>query len=75
MFNEYKILELFISNIRDYYCINSKHKNLAISYLPNIGEFYFTVSANIYKKSNYIPEDILYVIITEQNLIEHYNRK
>ena len=74
LIDENKILEKHNSNISDYYCISSKHENLTISYLPNIGEFGFIMLVNIYNHSNYIPEDILSLVITEQNIIEHYNR-
>ena len=74
VFEENKILEFYHSAINDYFCISSKHENLTISYLPNIGEYAIIVSPFIQEDSNYKPEEILSLVITEQDLIEHNNR-
>ena len=74
LFEENKILEIYHSNISDYYCISSKYENLSVAYLPNIGEFSIVAIPYIYNHSKYIPENILSLFITEQDLIEHNNR-
>lgn len=74
LFEENKILEIYNSTISDYYCISSKHENLTISYLPKIGEYSFVIMPHINSQSLYVPELIVSLIITEQDLIDHNNR-
>ena len=65
----------FNRSISDYYCINFKGKNLPLFYLPNIG--YSCLVINILKNNQieFPPERIQSLIVSENDLIDHYNKK
>ena len=69
--NKYK----FNWTISDYYCIDFKGKNLSLFYLPNIG--YSCLVINILKNNqiDFPPERIQSLIVSENDLIDHYNKK
>jgi len=62
--------------MEEFFCINFQNdENLSLFYYPNIG-FSF-ISLLIYFKNNsiYIPENLQSLIISENNIIDHYNKK
>ena len=61
--------------IETFYCISSKSHNISLFYKPNIG--YSLINLDIIIKNNnyYIPEKILPLIISENNIIDHINKK
>ena len=65
----------FNRTISDYYCIDFKGKNLSLFYLPNIG--YSSLVINILKNNqiDFPPERIQSLIVSENDLIAHYNKK
>ena len=68
--NKYK----FGREIRDFYCISFKHKNLSLFYSPNIG--YSNIKLYVIYKNNtkYIPEKIQSLIVSECDLIDNSNK-
>lgn len=61
--------------IEDFYCINSKFENISLFYDPNIG--FSSISLYIIFENNttYTPEKIQSLITTENNIINHFDRK
>ena len=62
-------------NFEDFYCISSENKNLNLFYYPNIG--YSTINLEIIMNNQNIssPEDISIMMIYENNLINHDDKK
>ena len=64
----------FGRSLEEFYCFSSSNKNLSLFYYPDIG--YNLIRLNIIFKNNteYIPEKIQTLIISEINLIDHNNK-
>ena len=60
--------------LEDFYCFGTKNGNISLFYYPNIG--YNLIGLHIIFKNNteYIPERIQTLIVSENNLIEHNNK-
>ena len=60
--------------LEDFYCFGSNNKNISLFYYPNIG--YNLIGLHIIIKNNteYNPENIQILIVSENNLIEHNNK-
>ena len=69
--NKYK----FNRSISDFYCINFKDKNLPLFYLPNVGYSCFMINILKNNQIDFPPERIQSLISSENDLIDHYNRK
>ena len=69
--NKYK----FDRSISDFYCINFKDKNLPLFYLPNLGSSYFLIYILKNNQIDFPPERIQSLISSENDLIDHYNKK
>ena len=69
--NKYK----FNRSISDYYCINFKGKNLPLFYLPNIGYSYLVINILKNNQIEFPTERIQSLIVSENDLIDHYNKK
>ena len=60
--------------IEEFYCIKSKYGNISLFYNPNIGYSLINLQVIIKKNTNYIPEKIQSLIISENNVIDHINK-
>ena len=60
--------------LEEFYCFGSNNKNLSLFYYPDVG--YNLISLHIIFKNNteYIPEQIQTLIVSEINLIDHNNK-
>ena len=65
---------LFRRKIEDFYCINLNNLNKSLFYYPNIGYSYITLYIIFKNNSNYIPEKIQSLIVSESDLIDHNNK-
>jgi len=65
----------FNRSISDYYCINFNEKNLSLFYLPNVGYSYFNLYILKNNQIDFPPERIQSLISSENDLIDHYNKK
>ena len=65
----------FGKTVSDFYCINSKIEELELFYYPDIGYSSINISPKIIKNSNYTPEDLQSLIVSENDLIDHYNKR
>ena len=63
----------FERTIEDFYCINPKD-NISIFYYPNIGYSFIEINIIIKNNSEYIPEKLQAMIVTENDLIDHNNK-
>ena len=57
--------------IKDFYCIGSKHENISLFYSPIIGYSYINLYAVYKNNTEYIPEKIQSLIVTECDLIDN----
>ena len=57
--------------IKDFYCISSKHENISLFYSPIIGYSYINLYAVYKNNTEYIPEKIQSLIVTECDLIDN----
>jgi len=62
-------------NIKDFYCINTQNIDLSLFYEPNVGYSYLDLNLILKNQSLYRPEDISIMLIYENNLINHDNKK
>ena len=60
--------------IEEFYCIKSKYGNISLFYNPNIGYSFINLQVIIKNNTNYIPEKIQSLIISENNVIDHNNK-
>ena len=60
--------------IEEFYCISSKSGNVSLFYSPNIGYSLINLNIMIKKNSYSIPEKILSLIISENNIINHSDK-
>ena len=65
-----------ISNngIDDFYCISSDDTDLSLFYLPEIGYNFIFLYFILKNQSVYIPENINFMLVYENNLFNHNNR-
>ena len=63
----------FERSIEDFYCINPKD-NISLFYSPNIGYSFIEINIIIKNNSEYIPEKLQVMIVSENDLINHYNK-
>jgi len=62
-------------NIEDFYCINSEDPNKRIFYYPNVGYSFIDLNIILHNQNEYKPENLSIMIIYENNLINHDNKK
>ena len=62
-------------SIEDFYCINSEDPNKSIFHYPNVGFSYIDLNIILHNQTEYIPENITVMIVYENNLINHDNKK
>ena len=62
-------------NIEDFYCIYSEDPNKKIFYYPNEGYSFVDLNIILHSQSEYKPENLSIMIIYENNLINHDNKK
>ena len=60
--------------LEEFYCINYENKNLSLFYYPNFGFSYITLDIIFRNNSIYKPENLQSLIISENNIIDHYNK-
>jgi len=77
-----KKYEKFISDntnygrkIEDFYCINSKFENISLFYNPKVGFSAISLYIIFQNNTNYTPEKMQSLIITENNIINNFDRK
>ena len=63
----------FGRTLEDFYCINNKD-NLSLFYNQNFGYSIINLQAYYNNNSIYTPENIYSLIITENDIIDHYNK-
>ena len=63
----------FNRTIENFYCINPKD-NISIFYYPNIAYSFIEINIIIKKNSQYIPEKLQAMIVSENDLIYHNNK-
>jgi hypothetical protein len=65
----------FGKKVDEFYCISSEFENISLFYDPKIG--YSSINLYIIFQNNtiYIPEKIKSLILIENNIINHFNRK
>ena len=75
---EYKVLledrNKFGRNIEEFFCINPKNENIPFFYNPSIGYSSININLNYKNNSQYKPENIQTLIISETDLIDHTNK-
>ena len=69
--NKYK----FNRSISDFFCINFKGKDLPLFYLPDVGYSYFSIHILKNNQIDFPAERIQSLISSENDLINHYNKK
>ena len=60
--------------IEEFYCIKSDYGNISLFYNPNIGYSYINLHVIMRNNTDYIPEKIQSLIISENNVIDHNNK-
>jgi hypothetical protein len=65
----------FGKKVDEFYCISSKYENISLFYDPKVG--YSSINLYIIYQNNsiYTPEKIKSLILIENNIINHFNRK
>jgi hypothetical protein len=63
----------FERTIEDFYCLNPKN-NISIYFFPNIAYSFIEIHIYIKNNSEYIPEKLQTMIVTENDLIDHKNK-
>ena len=75
---EYKILleerDKYGRNFEQFYCINTKNRNISIFYNPKIGYSSININLNYKNNSQIKPENIQTLIVSETDLIDHNNK-
>jgi len=61
--------------VSDFYCINLNMKNLPLFYLPNAGYSFYEIYIVKNNQINFPSERIQSLIASENDLIDHYNKK
>ena len=69
--NKYK----FNRSISVFFCINFKNQDLPLFYLPDVGCSYFSIHILKNNQIDFPPERIQSLISSENDLINHYNKK
>ena len=62
-------------NIEDFYCINSQNSDISLFHNPNEGYSYVDLNIMLRNQSTYKPENLTIMVIYENNLINHDNKK
>ena len=62
-------------NIDDFYCINSENSDTSLFYDPNVGYSFINLNIILHNQSIYKPENLSLMIIYENNLINHDDKK
>ena len=60
--------------VEEFSCLNSKHENISLFYDPKLG--FSSISLYVIFENNtvYTPEKIQSIVVTENNIINHYNK-
>ena len=61
--------------IEEFYCLNTQDTNLSLFYDPNVGFSLITLYVIFKNNSIYTPEKLQSLIVTENTIIDHYNKK
>ena len=64
----------FGREIKDFYCINLKQKDLSLFYYPKVGYSYIKLYVIYRNNTKYIPEKIQSLIVSEYDLIDNNNK-
>ena len=62
-------------NIEDFYCINSQNSDISLFHNPNEGFSFVDLNIILRNQSTYKPENLTIMVIYENNLINHDNKK
>ena len=62
-------------HLNEFYCINYFNNNLSLFYYPNYGFSFISLSIILKNNSLYHPEDIQSLIISENDIINHSDKK
>ena len=65
----------FGKSFEDFYCINSQNQNKSLFYRPNIGSSNINLYVYLKNNSNYIPEQIQSLIVSENDFLDHNNKE
>jgi len=65
----------FGKKVDEFYCISSNFENISLFYDPKVGYSSINLYIIFQKNSNYTPEKIKSLILTENDIINHFNRK
>ena len=68
-------IEIAGYHLNEFYCISSQFGNKSLYYIPNVGFSYLYLYPIFIKNSNYNPEKIQNLIISESDIIDHSNKK
>ena len=61
-------------DIKDFYCINMKDRDLPLFYIPHYGYSYITLFTIFKNNNHYSPEEIQNLIVNESDFIIHNNK-
>ena len=67
-------IEIAGYHLKDFYCISSEFGNKSLYYTPNVGFSYLYLYPIFIKSSNYTPERMQNLIISESDIIDHNNK-
>ena len=67
-------IEITGYHINEFYCISSQFGNKSLFYTPNEGFSYLYLYPIFIKNSNYTPERIQNLIVSESDIIDHSNK-
>ena len=65
----------FGRKIEDFYCFSSRHGNLSLFYLPNIGQSFINLHIHIKKNNDYTPDELQTLVVSENDLIDHNDKE
>ena len=66
---------MFGRTLEEFYCLNTKDTNLSFFYHPNVGFSVLTLYVIFKNNSIYTPEKLHSLIVSENNIIDHYDKK
>ena len=65
----------FGRKIEDFYCFSSRHGNLSLFYLPNIGQSFINLHIHIKKNNDYTPDELQTLVVSENDLIDRNDKE
>ena len=73
--NLINLIKLNDREVEDFYCIKPKRDDLELFYFPNVGFGNLNIYTKINKNDKYTPEQIQSLIVSENDLIDHYDKE